>query len=117
MRQTHKEIYFYIAISNTDKVRNLDYKNEKIIEDLAWAWKSLRQTLTNANYKPQKASSSFICVPKNLHNQTLQVKQPTRKNSKIQKFNQISKEYEKEPSVNSSKTVTIQKASSRKCLL
>ena len=29
MRQTHKEIYFYIAISNTDKVRNLDYKNEK----------------------------------------------------------------------------------------
>ena len=24
-----QEIYFYIAISNTDKVRDLDYKNEK----------------------------------------------------------------------------------------
>ena len=29
MRQTQKEIDFYTAISNTDKVRNLDYKNEK----------------------------------------------------------------------------------------
>ena len=29
MRPTHKEIGFYIAISNTDKVKNLDYKNEK----------------------------------------------------------------------------------------
>ena len=29
MRQTQKEIDFYTAISNTYKVRNLDYKNEK----------------------------------------------------------------------------------------
>ena len=29
MRQTQKEIDFYTTISNTDKVRNLDYKNEK----------------------------------------------------------------------------------------
>ena len=38
---------------------------KKIIEDLAWAWKSLRQTIIDANYKPQKATfSSSICVPK-----------------------------------------------------
>ena len=29
MRQTQKEIDFYTAISNIDKVKNLDYKNEK----------------------------------------------------------------------------------------
>ena len=29
MRQTQKEIDFYTTISNIDKVRNLDYKNEK----------------------------------------------------------------------------------------
>ena len=29
MRQTHKEIGFYIVISDTEKVKNLDYKNEK----------------------------------------------------------------------------------------
>ena len=29
MRQTQKEVDFYTAISNTYKVRNLDYKNEK----------------------------------------------------------------------------------------
>ena len=29
MRQTHEEIGFYIAISNIDKVKILDYKNEK----------------------------------------------------------------------------------------
>ena len=34
MRQTQKEIDFYTAISNIDKVRNLDYKNEKDYERL-----------------------------------------------------------------------------------
>ena len=29
MRQTQKEIDFYTASSNTNKVRNLDYENEK----------------------------------------------------------------------------------------
>ena len=33
MRRTQKEIDFYTVISNTDKVINLDYKNEK---DYRW---------------------------------------------------------------------------------
>lgn len=73
MRQTQKEIDFYTAISNTDKVRNLDYKNEKDYRRTA-----PKSVLLFLHLCPQT---------QNLHDPTLQAKQKqgkTHKNPKIQ---------------------------------
>ena len=95
MRQTQKEIDFYTAISNTDKVRNLDYKNEKDHRRPAWAWKSLWQTLISAKNRPSLAPL-VSTNPKSSWSNTASKATNKEKLIKIQKFNQISKEYEKE---------------------
>ena len=95
MRQTQKEIDFYTAISNTDKVRNLDYKNEKDYRRPAWAWKSLWQTLISPKKRPSLAPL-VSTNPKSSWSNTASKATNKEKLIKIQKFNQISKEYEKE---------------------
>ena len=95
MRHTQKEIDFYTAISNTNKVRNLDYENEKDYRKPAWACKSLWQTLISPKKRP--SLPTFVSTnPKSSWSDTASKATNKEKLKKIQKFNQISKENEKE---------------------
>ena len=86
MRQTQKEIDFYTASSNTNKVRNLDYENEKDYRRPAWAWKSLWQTLISPKKRP--SLPPFVSTnPKSSWSDTASKatnKEKLKKNPKIQ---------------------------------